>query len=117
MDKRYIKPDGSIVWVHMVVAPLNVSKYQLYSYICLVQDITERKEFEEALHESERSKSVFLLTRQGSHTGAITIVTGQCSMFPMAVIILPAIGQRACYITETCHIMTSFLRNTGKLYE
>ncbi|NLM09247.1 MAG: EAL domain-containing protein [Clostridiaceae bacterium] len=60
MDKRYIKPDGSIVWVHMVVAPLNVSKYQLYSYICLVQDITERKEFEEALHESERSKSVFL---------------------------------------------------------
>lgn len=23
VDKRYIKPDGSIVWVHMVVAPLN----------------------------------------------------------------------------------------------
>ena len=24
MDKRYIKPDGSIVWVHKVVAPLTL---------------------------------------------------------------------------------------------
>lgn len=43
MDKRYIKPDGSIVWVHMIVAPLTVSKDQLFSHICLVQDITGRK--------------------------------------------------------------------------
>lgn len=60
MDKRYIKPDGSIVWVHMIVAPLTVSKDQLFSHICLVQDITGRKAVEEALHESERRKSVFL---------------------------------------------------------
>src|SRR5690606_41686209 len=31
-----------------------------YNHICLVQDITERKEMEKALYESERSKSVFL---------------------------------------------------------
>ena len=60
MDKRYIKPDGSIVWVHMIVAPLDLSNDHQYSHICLVQDITERKEFEKALNESERSKSVFL---------------------------------------------------------
>ena len=22
MDKRYIRPDGSLVWVHMIIAPL-----------------------------------------------------------------------------------------------
>lgn len=59
MDKRYIKPDGSIVWVHMVVAPLELSDKQS-NYICLVQDITERKAIEKALKESERSKSILL---------------------------------------------------------
>lgn len=60
MDKRYIKPDGSIVWVHMVVAPLSFLDDQQFNHICLVQDITERKAIEKALNESERSKSVFL---------------------------------------------------------
>jgi len=60
MDKRYIKPDGSIVWVHMIVASLNLSNDRQCSHICLVQDITERKAIEKALEESERSKSVLL---------------------------------------------------------
>ena len=64
MDKRYIKPDGSIVWVHMIVAPL-ASNNKKYSHICLVQDITERKMIEEALNESERSKSVLLSNLPG----------------------------------------------------
>lgn len=60
MDKRYIKPDGSIVWVHMIVAAFSFSNDQQCNHICLVQDITERKAIEKALNESERSKSVFL---------------------------------------------------------
>jgi len=60
MEKRYIKPDGSIVWVHMVIAPLVISSDQKLSHICLIQDITEHKAIEKALNESERSKSVLL---------------------------------------------------------
>jgi PAS domain S-box-containing protein len=59
MDKRYIKPDGSIVWVHMIVSPVALSNNK-HTHICLITDITERKAMEEALQESERSKSVFL---------------------------------------------------------
>jgi len=60
MNKRYIRPDGSIVWVHMVVAALDIHNPSQYKYICLIQDITKQKEAEDALAESERSKSVLL---------------------------------------------------------
>ncbi len=60
MEKRYIKPDGSTVWAHIVVANLNVINGHEFNHICLVQDISKRKEIEEALMESERSKSVLL---------------------------------------------------------
>ena len=60
MDKRFIKPDASIVWVNMTVAQLELPNDEQMSHICQVQDITERKEMEKALNESERSKSVLL---------------------------------------------------------
>ena len=60
MEKRYIKPDGSLVWVHLIVAPFSVISRPTYTHICLIQDISKRKEMEMALTESERSKAVFL---------------------------------------------------------
>ncbi|NLO09112.1 MAG: EAL domain-containing protein [Clostridiales bacterium] len=65
MEKRYIKPDGSIVWVDMVVASLTLSDEHMNNQICLVQDITERKRLERELLESERSKSVLLSNLPG----------------------------------------------------
>ena len=60
LDKRYLRPDGSIVWVYIVVAPVILSHRQRCNHICLVQDITQRKAVEQALAESVRSKSVLL---------------------------------------------------------
>jgi len=60
MEKRYLRPDGSSVWVQMIVAPLKVSGTKSFNHICLVQDISKRKEIEQTLAESERSKSVLL---------------------------------------------------------
>lgn len=65
MEKRYVKPDGSIVWVHMTIAPLILSHNNSINHICLVMDITKRKEIEAALRESERSKSVLLSNLPG----------------------------------------------------
>lgn len=65
MDKRYIKPDGSFVWVNMIVAPLNLNINSHYNHLCLVQDITGQKAIESALIESERSKSVLLSNLPG----------------------------------------------------
>ena len=60
MDKRIIRPDGSIVWVRMIVASLTISEENKFNHICLIQDITEQKCVEADLIESERSKSVLL---------------------------------------------------------
>ncbi|TAH70341.1 MAG: EAL domain-containing protein [Anaerolineaceae bacterium] len=65
MEKRYIKPDGSNVWVYIVVAKFNLQNDYKYNYICLVQDISDRKAVEKALVESERSKSVLLASFPG----------------------------------------------------
>lgn len=46
IEKRYIKPDGSVVWVELIVAPINIKDNSKFNHICLVQDITERKEQE-----------------------------------------------------------------------
>lgn len=43
MEKRYIRPDGSFVWVDMVVASLTLLNEHKYNHICLVQDISDRK--------------------------------------------------------------------------
>jgi len=60
LEKRYIKPDGSLVWVHMKMAPLLLDNIGNPMYICLTENISERKSMEKALYESERSMSVLL---------------------------------------------------------
>ena len=60
MDKRYIKPDGSFLWAHIVVAKLELANDYKLNHICFIQDISKRKNIENALVESERSKSVLL---------------------------------------------------------
>lgn len=60
MEKRYIRPDESVVWVKMIVAALDLISDHKYNYMCLIQDITKEKIIEAELLESERSKSVLL---------------------------------------------------------
>ncbi|MDD3214591.1 MAG: EAL domain-containing protein, partial [Eubacteriales bacterium] len=51
--------------VHVVLAQLKRRSDIQYDHLCLIQDITERKAFENALYESERSKSVLLANLPG----------------------------------------------------
>ncbi|NLM21195.1 MAG: PAS domain S-box protein [Peptococcaceae bacterium] len=60
MEKRIVKPDGSTIWVNMDITVLQQSDRSDLTHLCLVQDINDRKLTEQALRESERSKSVLL---------------------------------------------------------
>lgn len=60
MEKRLIKPYGSTIWVNLKVADFSGSPLYGSTYLCLLEDISPRKQSEEALKESERSKSVLI---------------------------------------------------------
>ena len=62
MPKRFIKPDGSVVWVNMTIAHLMLknSKEKNPHHLCLIENITDRIKNEKELSESERSKAVLL---------------------------------------------------------
>jgi diguanylate cyclase (GGDEF)-like protein/PAS domain S-box-containing protein len=42
MNKRYIKPDGTIVWVNMTIVPFKEELSQ-DMHLCIIEDITEKK--------------------------------------------------------------------------
>ena len=50
MDKRYLRPDGSTVWVGMTIAPLDEPDLRRKRHLCMVvEDITVRKQAEEEI--------------------------------------------------------------------
>lgn len=53
MEKRYIHANGSIVWINLTVAKLPIQQQGHPCHHCIVEDITERKQVEEALRQSE----------------------------------------------------------------
>jgi len=55
ITKRYLKPNGSIVWVDLIIARLKAENQLEGTDLCMIQDITEIKKAEENLKKSETS--------------------------------------------------------------
>jgi PAS domain S-box-containing protein len=73
MEKRYIKKDGSIVWINLTVSLVRERWGEAKNFIAVVEDITERKRAEEALQEireAERQRIAHDL-----HDGALQDLT------------------------------------------
>ena len=61
IEKRYVRPDGSIVWVSNTVSPIrSLTDGSIGSLLAVSVDINERKQAEEALKEADRRKDEFL---------------------------------------------------------
>jgi PAS domain S-box-containing protein len=66
MEKRYLRPDGTAVWINMTVAPLTFDGQGQLRHLCMIEDITGRKQAEEIKRAGEiadaanLAKSVFL---------------------------------------------------------
>jgi PAS domain S-box-containing protein len=60
IEKRYLHNDGTYVWINMTIAPIYVEDKAHPRHLCMIEDITERKQVEETLRESEeRYRSLF----------------------------------------------------------
>ncbi len=46
MEKRYLRADGSLVWIKMTVAPIDIDGSENPHHLCMIEEITERKRFE-----------------------------------------------------------------------
>jgi PAS domain S-box-containing protein len=60
VEKRYVRKDGSLVWVNLTVTVIRDSAGKVTGAIGVIEDITERKRAEEALKSSEvKLKTMF----------------------------------------------------------
>ena len=62
IEKRYIRPDGSAVWVNNSVSALRDSQGRVKAVVAVCVDVTDRRRAEDALREADRRKNEFLAT-------------------------------------------------------
>ena len=53
-EKRYLRKDGEVVWINLVTAPERTAHGELEYFISVFEDITKRKQMEDALRESDQ---------------------------------------------------------------
>lgn len=78
MRKRYIRPDGSYVWINMTISPIKVADKTKPRHLCMVEDITERKKIEKNLIESEEKYK--LLAEKTSDLVCLTSFDLKCTL-------------------------------------
>jgi PAS domain S-box-containing protein len=61
-DKRYVRKDGTIGWVHVAANMLRDENGRPTQSAAVAFDISERKRAEQALHEADHAKNEFLAT-------------------------------------------------------
>jgi PAS domain S-box-containing protein len=54
MEKRLVRPDGTVVWINLTVASIQVEEHAGPHHLAMIEDIARRKQAEEAMRESEQ---------------------------------------------------------------
>lgn len=86
LEKRYIKPDGSVVWVRLVVAPVWLQSKGRKHHLILVEDITESKRHENEILYLYSHDTLTDLFNRSYFTGAkIKYDTPEC--LPLSIVI------------------------------
>ena len=53
MEKRYVHPDGKLVWINMTIVPIKKEDYKSPRHLSMIEDITDRRQAEFLLKQSE----------------------------------------------------------------
>ena len=60
VEKRYVRKNGAVVWVSVMVSAIRDADRRLLSTVSIVEDITRRKQTEEALREREEQLRLYV---------------------------------------------------------
>lgn len=85
MEKRFIRPDGSIVWTNMKISRLEGVSHRNDMHLCLLEDITLQKDTEKSLLENQRREALIMAHLPGmayrskyNKDGTMLIVSEGC---------------------------------------
>ena len=79
IEKRYIRKDGAVIWVHLTVSIVRASTGDPLYLVAFIEDITQRRE---AQHEANRSLSLLRATLESTADGILVVdVTGKILSF------------------------------------
>lgn len=60
MEKRFVRKDGSVIWVHNSISPITNGDKRIHSAVIVSVDITERKKADAQLREAEERTRITL---------------------------------------------------------
>ena len=63
LEKRFVRKDGSVYWADVFVSAIRDRSGQFLSGICINQDISKRKLYEEQLRQNEKSLAQLVATK------------------------------------------------------
>ncbi len=66
-EKRYLRKDGSVVWVRVSVAPVQVPGLPPTTQVAVVQDVTEARLAEQQFHQAQKLESIGRLAGGVAH--------------------------------------------------
>jgi PAS domain S-box-containing protein len=79
IEKRYIRKDGAVIWVHLTVSIVRASTGDPLYLVAFIEDITQRRE---AQHQANRSLSLLRATLESTADGILVVdVTGKSLSF------------------------------------
>ena len=60
MEKKIVRADGTESWINIAVSALYPDNQQDHKYLCILEDIGNRKKMESSLAESEKDKAILI---------------------------------------------------------
>ena len=79
IEKRYIRKDGTVIWVHLTVSIVRASSGDPLYLVAFIEDITQRREAE---HQANRSLSLLRATLESTADGILVVdVSGKILSF------------------------------------
>ncbi len=95
IEQRFLRPDGSAVWVLVNIAPETTAGGEVVGLVGVVTDITEQKRMEEALREQTRRDSLTGVLNHAAILEELRNVLAREGETPCAVAMVDVDGMKA----------------------